>query len=134
MNRFVRRRIGPFIVPTVRKRHVAHAERSIRAQHAEVAGNHVAAFDAHQRGDSFVLVRLTNLIHGRREHEFLRVPSHLFADSVNLVQRFLNRGWTGHFARYPDGKENRTQSAFAHAWNINAARVLTHAQIEFRIE
>ncbi len=57
----VRRRIRPFIVAAVRKRHVANPQRRITPQHAEIRIDHVPALDSHQCGNLPLLAGFTNL-------------------------------------------------------------------------
>ncbi len=134
----VHRRIGrgvrPFIVAAVRQRHIAHAEPRIRAQHAQIIGDHVPALDAHQRRDLALLASFANFRSRCGENDIVRVPAHLLAHRIDLIERVLDGFRPRDFAGNPDGKENRAESAFLHPRNIDAAGIAARPQVKSAVE
>ena len=70
----------------MRERHVAHAEGGKFTQHGEIAADHVAAFDAHQRGDLAFLFGFANLRGGGGQHDIIRMFLYLVANSIDLFE------------------------------------------------
>ncbi len=118
----------------MRQRHVAHTERGVGAQHSKVAGDHVSAFDAHKRGNLATLVRFADFRSGCGQRDFIRMFAHLFAHSVNLVERMLDRFRPGNLAGDPNRKENRAEPAFLHARNVDAAARAPLPEIEIAVQ
>src|SRR5205823_9109650 len=126
--------IRPLVVAAVRQGHVAHAEAGKFAQRVEVGVDHVPAFDAHQSGDLALFVSGADFGGGGGQGEFFRVSAHLLANCLNLRDCAVHGFGSRDFAGNPDRKENRVQAAFAHAWKINAAVVVSFSNVKLSIE
>ena len=59
--------------------------------------------------------------------------AHLIAHRIDLIERVLHRLGSGDFARHPDRKENRAESALLHARNVDAARRVARAEVEIAV-
>ncbi len=113
------RGIGPVRVDHVSEGHVADAEAREIAKDAEIVVNHVAALNAHERGNFPVGMDAADIVCGASEGDVLRISDWQFAHYVNLIHRAFHGFRAGDCARNPDGKENRAQVAFAHARDVD---------------
>ena len=59
---------------------------------AEIVAHHVAAFDAHERGDLVLLLGVANIVGGGGEDEIVGMLAHRFADGVDLIEGLLHGG------------------------------------------
>ena len=64
----VARGVGPFIGVGPTQSHVAHAQAVVVTQQVHVIFDGVSAFDSHERGQFFLLVRMFDVSHGERHH------------------------------------------------------------------
>src|ERR1700682_143029 len=130
---FVRGRISPFVIPAMGERHVADAQRGVSAQHAEIAVDHVAAFDTHERSDFALFAGIADFGRCRRKNDIIRMLANLLAYRVDLNKGAIYGLGTGYFAGHPNGKENRAEIPFAHAGTVDAPGSAAHAKIELAI-
>ena len=134
MHRLVRGGISPFVIAAVRESHVADAERSVRPQHAEVAVDHVAAFDAKECCNLPLFVGIADFGRCRGKNEIVRMLANLLANSVDLNNGAVDRIRAGNLAGHPNGKENGSDIAFAHAGNVDAAGGAARSKIKLAVE
>ena len=92
------------------------------------------AFDAHQSGDLAQFVSGADFGGGGGQGEFFRVIENLLANSFNLLDSAVHCFGSSDFAGNPDRKENGVQAAFAHAWKINAAVVVSFSNVKLSIQ
>src|SRR6266702_1998395 len=128
------RRVGPFVIAAVRERHVADTESGIGAQNSEVAIDHVAAFDAHERGDLALFVCFADFGGGGGKREVIGMLADLFAHSIDLDERTNDGVKAGYLARNPDGEKDRAEISFAHARDVDTAGSAACAEVELSIE
>ena len=102
-----RGRISPLVIFHMREGHVAHPEGGEGAQNREVVAHHVAALNAHERGNLVLLFSLANIVGGGGENEIVGMLAHRFADGVDLIEGLLHRGGTQDLAVDPDGEKDR---------------------------
>src|SRR6267143_1901061 len=114
--------------------HVANAQRGVTAQHAEIAVDHMAAFDTHERSDLALFASIADFGSGRREHDFSRMLANLLAHRVDLNKGAIYGLGPGNFAGHPDGEENSAEVAFAHAGNVDAPASTALAKIELAVK
>jgi len=92
------------------------------------------AFNAHQRRNLPLLLRRSNFLGSRRQHNFFRMLAHLLAHGRHLRGCPFHSFRPSNFAWYPNRKEYSGKPALFDSRNINAAVGVPNAQIEFRIE
>ncbi len=114
-------RVGPLVIFEMRESHVAHAERGVDTDEANVVANHVAAFDAHEDGDFFLGVGAANVVGGGGEKQIVGMIADGGANGVDLVESFLDGGRALDAGVDEDGEEQRVEAAFAHAGNVDVA-------------
>src|SRR5207245_2299603 len=122
--------IGPLVVIEVRERDVADAEIAEHAQDTDVVADHVTALDADQDGDLTLGVRAANVVGGAAENKIVRMLLHVFADRVDLVERFLDGGWPEDAAVDPHREKLDVEAALAHARDIHMTVGVALAEIK----
>ena len=131
VRRLIGGRVGPLVVYAMGQGHVAHAQRSEGAQHAQVAGDHVTAFHAHERGNFALRFSAVNVGDGGGQDQIFGVQANGFSHGVNLIERALHRFGAGDRPGYPNRKEHAVQSALAHARDIELALRVALADVPF---
>src|SRR5580658_2288172 len=126
---FVGGRIRPLVVVKVGKSHVADAEIGENAHHADIVADHVAALNAHKRGDFALRVSAAHVIGGDGEHDVVRIFPDVFADGVDLIEGFFDGGRAGDASVDPDGKEDGVHAAFLHVRNVDVAGGVLLAEV-----
>src|SRR5260370_8879997 len=94
----------------------------------------VAALGSAQGGDFALLPSITNFRCGRSKNQIVRMLADLFADRIDLHQRAIHCFRPGHFAGYPNGKENRSKPALLHPRDINAPGGAACSKIKLAVE
>jgi hypothetical protein len=128
------RGVSPIGVDGVREGHVADAESGESVEDGEVVVDHVAAFNAHERGDFVFGEGAADVGGGAREHDVAGMGEDLLADGVDLVESFFDGGGASNCAGHPDGEENAVETAGFHARNVDLAVGVARVEIEMRIE
>ena len=126
--------VGPFAVAAVGERHVADAVGGKFSQDAEVAVDHVAAFDGEQDGDFLLRAGGADSVGGGGEGEIVGVLVDLRVDGVDLFLRALDGDRTADFAGHPDGEEYGADAAFFHARNVYASLFVARGEIEVAVD
>ena len=87
------------------ERHVADAVRGEFLQDAEIAVDHVAAFDGEQDGDFLLCVGGADLVGGCGEPKIVGMLVHLSVDGLDLFLRAFDGDRTSDFAGHPTAKK-----------------------------
>jgi hypothetical protein len=130
MNASVRRRICPFDVHIVSKRHISDAERGVCPQGLQAAVNHLAAFDRQKNGNSPIEMGLPDLSHFPNEPKIFGMTGHFPTNGIDLAKRTFDGLRAGYFARLPNRKKNRSDSAIAHSRDVNAPVAMARRQVK----
>src|SRR5262245_26185711 len=82
--------VSPFVIVEMRKRHVADAEVAEDTHDSNVVADHVAAFDAHERGNFALFAGTADFSGSAAEYQVLGITADVFVDGVDLIERFLD--------------------------------------------